>query len=326
MYKKINIKILLALFVVLLILVLVIFYFESKKGERSFRADIFDADTSKVTSVVIYPRINKEESINIIKKGTQWKIDYHGKLLNADNDIVKNMFSTLLELKPRRIAATERSRWREFEVDDSLSTRVQVLTQKKIVSDLYIGKFSYQQPKNQMQYNYNQRGTMSTCVRLADENIVYVVDGFLSMAFNRNVNDFRNNSIIRSNKSDWTRLSFRYPADSSFTLVKEGDIWMVDGLMADSASVDKYFNSISYLTNSNFVDDQKPLNDQPVLSLKIEGNNFGEPIQVKAFIADTINKYLITSSLNKGAYFSGEASKLTGKIFVGKAGFFSNNE
>ncbi len=323
MFNKLKLKSLLLIFIVLLIIVLVVYYIDSKKGERSFRADIVDVDTSKVTSIVIYPRLNKEEPLEILKKGSLWKISHRSKLLNADNDMIINMLKTLVELKPKRIAATDKSKWKEFEVDDSLSTRVQLLTGKKTGADLYIGKFSYQQPKGQMPGYYNQqRGTLTTYVRPADEKTVYVVDGYLSMAFNRDINDFRNKSIIRSDSKSWTRLSFNYPADSSFALVKEGDKWTIDGLLADSATVYKYFNAISRLNSQDFVDDYRPLSDQPVFELKIEGDNIINPIHIKAFKADTVHQQLISSSINEGTYFSGSKTKLTGKIFAGKGKFF----
>lgn len=324
MYKKLSLKSLLIIFIVLLAIVLVIFYFDSKKGERSFRANIVEVDTSKITSIIIYPRTGNEGPVEILKKDTHWKINFKDKLLNADNDLVKNMLNTLIELKPKRIAATDKSKWKEFEVNDSLSTRVQLLAGRKTAADLYIGKFSYQQPKGQMPDYYNRRGTMTTCVRLADEKIVYVVDGFLSMTFNRNINDFRKKTIIRSDNKNWTRLTFTYPADSSFILVKEGDSWMIDGLQADSASVYKYFNTISWLNSQDFVDDRKPLSDEPAFALVIDGDNFTAPINIKAFPADTVHEHLITSSLNKGVYFSGSSSQLSEKIFAGKGTFFKS--
>jgi hypothetical protein len=326
MYKKINIKSLIIIFAVLLILAVIIFYMDSRKGERTFRSNIVDTDTSKVTSIVIYPKINREEPIVIQRKGNFWKIKSRQRLFNADENVINNILKTLTELKPKRVAATDKSRWKQFEVTDSLATRVKLITGKKTGADIYFGKFSYQQPKSQMAYYYNQRGTINTYVRIANDKIVYVVEGYLGMTLNRELNDFRNKSILRSNKSDWTRLSFTYPADSSFYLVKEGGKWLVNGIMADSAAVADYFNSISWLSSSDFIDDQKPLHSEPDLSLKIEGDNFVRPIQVKAYKADTINRYLITSSLNEGTFFSGRKSKLTEKIFVGKNKFLAPEE
>ncbi len=321
MYKKLNIKSLSVIFAVLLVLVIIIFYIDSRKGERTFRSNIVDIDTSKVTSIIIYPKTNREEPVEIVRKGNLWKIKSREKLYNADENIVNNILKTLTELKPKRVAATDRSRWKEFEVTDSLATRVKLLTGKKTGADIYFGKFSYQQPKNEMAYYYNQRGTITTYVRIAGDKIVYVVEGYLGMTLNRQLNDFRNKSVIRSDKSKWTRLSFTYPADSSFYLVKEGGKWLVNGLLADSGCVKEYFNSISWLTSSDFVDGQNPLQDEPDFTLKIEGDNFVRPIQIKAFKADTTNRYLITSSLNEGTFFSGRKSSLTEKIFTGKNRF-----
>jgi hypothetical protein len=321
MYKKLNIKLLSVIFAVLLILVIIIYYMDSKKGERTFRSNIVDIDTSKVTSIIIYPKRSREEPVEIQRKGNLWKIKTGQKLFNADENIVNNILKTLTELRPKRVAATDRSRWKEFEVTDSLATRVKLITGKKTGADIYFGKFSYQQPKNQMAYYYNQRGTINTYIRIAGDKIVYVVEGYLGMTLNRELNDFRNKSILRSNISDWTRLSFVYPADSSFYMVKEGGKWLVNGLPADSGSVADYLNSISWLSSSDFIDDQKPMYSEADFTLKIEGDNFVRPIQIEAFKADTANKYLITSSLNEGTYFSGAKSKLTEKIFIGKRKF-----
>jgi hypothetical protein len=87
-----------------------------------------------------------------------------------------------------------------------------------------------------------------------------------------------------------------------------------------------YLNTLSMLSSSNFVDDQKPLNDMADFTLNIEGNNFASPIVVKAFKADTVNRYLVSSSLNEGAYFSGKSNDLSDKIFAGKNKFFKVQE
>jgi hypothetical protein len=146
------------------------------------------------------------------------------------------------------------------------------------------------------------------------------------MSLGRSINDFRNKTVIQCNKQDISKLTFKYPADSSFALIKEGDKWTIDGLLCDSVSVAGYLNSLSRLTGSYFVDEQKPLNGEADYSVSIEGNNFSSPIVVKAYESDTVNRYLITSSLNNGAYFSDKNNDLTNKIFVGKNKFSKRQE
>lgn len=326
MYRKLNVKTLAVIMAILIAAVIAVYLSDSKKGERSFRAKMIDADTSRITSIVIYPKADMENAIELEKKSGEWRVISGNNTYTADEAMIKNMLTVLAGLKPQRLAATDKSHWGEYDVTDSSATRVKLYTGKKLATCLYVGRFSYQPPKNQNPYNYGQQGTMSTFVRLADEKSVYSVEGFLGMTFGRSVNDFRNKVVIRCSKDDLSRLSFTYPADSSFTLVKEGNQWTADGLVCDSASVATYLNTLSMLTSSDFVDDQSPLNPTADLSLNIEGNNFATPIMVKAFKSDTINRYLISSSLNKGAYFSGKGNNLANKIFVGKSSFFKEAE
>ena len=321
MYKKLNLKTLAIVLVILFAAVLAVYLSDSKKGERSFRARMVDADTSKITSIVIYPKAEMGNAIELEKASEGWRVISGTNMYPADEMMIKNILTVLTGLKPQRLTATEKSRWGEFDVTDSSATRVKLYTGKKLATHLYVGRFSYQPPKNQNPYNYGQQGTMSTFVRLADEKSVYSVEGFLGMSLGRSVNDFRNKVVTRFNKEDLSKLSFTYPADSSFNLVKEGNQWTINGLICDSAAVAEYLNDISMLTSSYFVDDQEPMSQKADLILNIEGNNFASPVELKAFKSDTINRYLISSSLNKGAYFSGKSNDLANKIFVSKKKF-----
>jgi hypothetical protein len=319
MYKKMTLKNLSFVFISLLILVALVLLIDQKKGKRTFRTDLFDADTAEITAIIIHPKGDQSKPLTLIKKEPDWLLKSEEKEFTADPGMVKEMLRTLNDLKASRVAATDKARWQEFEVDDSLSTRVLVKKGRKTVSTLYIGRFSYQMPKNANPYDYyNQQAKISTYVRVGDEKFVYVVEGFLSMVFNRNLNDFRNKVIIRSNRNDWNRLTFSYGADSSFVMTREKGLWSVDGTIIDSALADEYLSSVTWISSEDFVDDQKPVSDKPDFSLKIEGNNMVSPVVISAFTADTTHGYLIRSSLNEGVYFSGKKSGLTERIFISR--------
>jgi hypothetical protein len=240
---------------------------------------------------------------------------------NADESAVKYMLDNLVSLKAIRLAARDKSEWKEYEVTDSASTRVQVMTGNKIVADLYIGKFTYQQPKNANQYS-RQQGTLTSYVRVSGDNAVYALDGLLGMSFNRQASDFRNRVVIKSDYTIWNKLSFSNPG-GSFNLIKQNEKWLVDGILADSAAVVKYLNSIQYLSNSNFIDHPVLEKTEPDYTLSIEGVNIQNSIKIKAFRTDTTNMYALTSSLNEGTYFSGKQSGLLTKIFVDRNSFFA---
>ncbi len=302
---------------ILLIFAVIVIIVDSKKGERSFRAKMIDEDTSGITRIIIDPRSEKASLIELSRKKDGWNVSSGKETYSADQMMIANILAILADMKPQRVVARNKSAWSEYDVTDSAATKIKVYAGKKRSSELYIGRFNYQQPKNQQQSYYGQqRGTLSTYVRLAGDNEVYVVEGFLGMSFNRTVSDFRDKTLLKSNPEDWTRLVYDYPADSSFTLTKENGKWMIGSWQADSVLVSNYFRSISALTNASIVENPLQRSQAPVYALKIEGNNFTRPLTIEAFPADTTTKFLITSSMNEGVFFDGAHSGLTERIFI----------
>ncbi|MCD4745783.1 MAG: DUF4340 domain-containing protein [Bacteroidales bacterium] len=310
---------------IILLAILVIIYIISNlsdSGERTFKSELVTIDTADITSIIIQPKIGGGDEIKLTRTGYDWKLESGDKIYDPDKNAANNILSELIKIKPERVAATDDSKWKQYEVTDSTGTRVLLKKKNKVVADLYVGKFSYAQAKN-AQPNQRQQGKMTTYVRLADEKEVYAVEGFLKMTIQSDVNAYRNNTLININKNDLTKLEFTYP-DKSFTLMKLDNKWVINGVLADSAKTAKYFNSLARVISSNFIDDVNPTSSLPEYSLEIEGNNFA-PIEIKAFPADTTNKYIITSSINQGAKFSGAKSNLFEKIFTQQNTFFSEN-
>ncbi len=319
MFNKLNSKILIIVFAILLLLVIIVKLFESR-SERTFKNELASFDTGDVTSISIITKGDAEKKLSLYLDGDYWKAQKDGKTYNADGDKIDNLLNELLKLKPERVAAAKSEKWTDFEVVDSLSVRIQVKKQSKVLADLHIGKFSYQNPTDP----YQRQGKMTSYVRIADDDITYAVDGFLRMMFNSDVNSYRNSKLCETSANELTKLTFTYPADSSFTLTKQNDKWMVNGLLADSAKVAKYVSSLSNLVSTNFVDEDLSMVVQPTHILRIEGNNMSAPIELSAIPADSINQYIVTSSINKGTNFSGAKGNLFTKIFKGEDEFFAN--
>lgn len=318
MFNKLNLKWMVGIFAVLLLIALIL-TIHDKKGltnrNRSFKEKLTDFDSTQVTSLIIYPK-SKKDPIVLSKEDKTWTVSSAGKKFSADESGVKNMIGSLFSLNPMRIAAKDKSSWNEYEVSDSNSSRVQVFVGKNVAADIYIGKFTYQQPKNANPYT-RQQGTLTSYVRVDGDNSVYALDGLLSLSFNRQASDFRNHVLIYSDCKKWNKLSFSRP-EGSYNLLKQNNKWMVDEILADSALVEKYLTSIEYLYNANYVDQPILENTTPDYTLNIEGINIPDPIKIKAFKSDTTNLYVLSSSLNKGTYFSGKQSGLFNKVFVDK--------
>ncbi len=307
MFNKNSNKALWIVFVVLLVAVVLIFTTESTKREKSFKTEIVNIDTSAVTSFSIFPKVKPGQEVKFLKDGNIWKVTgTSGKTFTAVNFKIKNLFDELLKIKSKRVAARSKNKWAEFKVDSS-ATRVVVNEGGSKVLDLIIGKFSFQQPRS-----------ISTYVRLNDETDVYEVDGFLDMIFNKDANSFRDETVIKSDKNNWNKLSFSNTESESFELVRIDNKWTIDGQVTDSAKTVTALNSLARLSNNNFVDNvEDGLLPSQVSKLTIELTN-SEAIEVIGY--KDASKFLIHSSQNNEAYFDG--NKVGEKVFLKKEAFF----
>ena len=203
MYRKINIKILAGVFVILLVAAVMVEMIDMRKGSRTFKQDLVEVNADEVTAIEVDAKSAAAKLVILKKENDEWKVEADGKTFRADQAVAGSMISQLNGMKPKSLAASEKDRWDEFEVTDSLGTRVKLFKGNDLLADVIFGKFSFSQPQ-----------TMTSYVRLAGENDVYGVDGMLGMSFNRNANSFRDKTVTDSNFSDWNKLTFSYPADS----------------------------------------------------------------------------------------------------------------
>ncbi len=213
-----------------------------------------------------------------------------------------------MQVKPKRLAARGESKWAEFQVDSS-GTRVQVFEGDDKTLDIIFGRFSYQaQPKS-----------ISTYVRLANDVDVYEVDGFLSITFNQGPDAFRDPTIVKSDFKKWQQLEFKYPADSSFTLVKNNGKWFINGTETDSVKTINYLRRLANYSRNKFADDVEIAdNESPAYVITITGEDTG-PIILKAYVNDK-GKYVVTTTVNPETKFDGTTF---GKdLFVGRSTFF----
>ena len=318
MYRKLNIRLLSIVFTVLLVITVIVKLMDKKHGDRTLKSVLVELNSDDVTTVKIYPKKLKGEEVKITRQGSGWFVSDGDKQYKADTTMVMNIIRMCENLKPLRMAATKKDKWASFEVTDSLATKIVLEGDGDELADVYIGKFSYRQSKNQMQQQ-NQygrpQGTMNTYVRVGGEKEVYAVEGFLGMSVNRDIKDFRDKTVINGNTNEWNKIVFNYPADSSFVMIKQGDKWMIDGLMADSAAVVNYLRPLGRLQSSSFTD--LAMNN-PTYTVRFEGGT--NPVEIKA--SPGTDGVSITSSMNSGTVFLEAADgNIMKKVFASKQQF-----
>ena len=312
MYRKFNNKKLLIIFVALLLVVILISIIDNTKGDRSFTKNLVDVDTADITKLEI-GSLKDGKTITLEKSSGIWKVKKEGVLYNTDATRLAGVIDLLSKMQPSGVITDSKEKWADYNATDSLGLRVKVFADKKKKADIIIGRFSAKKSNNP----YNRNPSFKTYIRPYKEKNVYVVDQLMLMSFTTDFNSYRDHNIVKVNPMDIRKISFEYPADSSFTLENINGVWNIDNMTADSAGVVNYLNSLRNVTHTTFVDN-KPLGT-PSFKMTVEGNNIIKPIVITSTLMD--GKKIIQSSMNNDAFFDAESSDIFNRLFKGKGNF-----
>ena len=323
MSKRFDNRKLLLLLSVLAVLLALTVIVKIPKESATLKSRIIDADTSRVNRIMLYTRDNKSVPVEFSRQSGRWTVKQGDQSADADAGAVRNMLSEAVNIKPQSLATKDKAKWEEFELTDSLGTRVRFMGDKdKVLADFMIGKFTYKQV-NDPYGGYGGMGgggiSGTSFVRLYDEKEVYAAEGFLVFAFNGRFNDWRDKTFIRSDRNSLTTIRFTCPADSSFSLIKEGTAWKAADQPADSAAVANYLNALANLDGQDFKDGYKPVSS-PDYQLVAEGNNLSG-FTVKCYKGEGPDEYILNSSLSPEVYFVSKKDGIFEKVFKGKEYF-----
>lgn len=315
MSKSFNNKNLLIVFVVLLVVVLLTQFTDWGGRDRSFRKHLVEIDTGAVEQITIYSGRQGMENLVLAKNGNKWQVKRGERTEPAAEDKIGNALRRLENVEVQRLVARQQEQWPEYEVTDSLGTRIQVQQDGENALDLILGKFSFDRASR----------SATTFVRLASGNTVYAVDGMLKQSITDNINDWRDRTVIKGNDAYWNKLTFTYPADSGFVLSKNNDQWTVNGNPADSASTVKYLNKLTTIRNPDFADDFEGGNN-PAFKLTINSEQSPSTINIEGYNTGTEGEFVIHSDLNPNAYFKAPRDGLFTRIFPGKEQLLTSSD
>ncbi len=302
MLKKFNNRTLIIIFLALLGLVAIVQLVSNQKGERNFREYLAKVDTTKIDKIE-FIHFEKEPLVLEKSNKNQWQVKQGDKQAAADQSALKSLMKSLSNLKVKKRVAIKEEKWKEYEVNDSLGTKVVIHGDGEQLAELIVGRFSYKR--------VGQGFSMSTNARLPNEPEVYTVEGQLSMMTRRDFNGFRDHTLLSVQPANVQEVRFNYPADSSFVLTRQSGEWMARNAAADSTQVDKYLKKLENITAHNFAQEFNPGN-QPVFKLNIATKN-GNNHLVEAYPDD--DKYVFRTSQNTGAIFR-EGKHIFEKMFV----------
>ena len=273
-----------------------------RQGERSLMTELAVIDTSRVSTFSIYPAAGSGQEIRFVREGSGWRISRGEFSAPAGSQAVRSLLGEIRSLEAQQLVARDPDRWDDYQVVDSLGTRVVISEGSRVALDMIVGRFQYQPPPQNSYNNMYGQNQVSgkTYVRISGENEVYSVDGFFALSVNQGFDRWRDNRLTQLNKNALSRIHFDYPADSGFIAQKSESGWMVAGLPADSAHMENYLNRITRTSFSEFADGFRASGD-PDIQLTLEGDQMG-PTLINAYVqADS--SFILNSSMNPETWF-----------------------
>lgn len=316
MFDNKKLALILAALVVLFIFVR---WIKSDKDVRNFDAELFVLDTAQVYAIKLYPKAENQEEILFTRDAAHWTVSKGEISSDIPSDRVHSLLRSVQDIRPERLAARSEDKWEQYQVSDSLGTRVILEDQNgNELVDLMIGKFSYRQSAPQA--NMMGGGGISgyTYVRNYDDEATFATEGFLSMTFDRDFNSFRDKALVRAEPDNIRRIAFQTPDAGEYTLIKLEENWMIGEQAADSTEVARYLNQLRNISGAT-IDDDFQASGQPDYQVTIAGDNM-EDIKVGAYAKD--DGFRLQSSLNPGVIIESDSAGVFSRIFKGAEAFF----
>lgn len=235
-------KSLAVVFIVLLVVTVAMKWSSGPEASQAFRSELVSVDTAAVKKMVINHPLNP--TVTLKKDNGGWNVTgQKPEIYPADARSVENAISRLNNLSVNSVATRQPDKYTRYKVD-STGIKVSLYDGEEQLQSIYVGGMQRA-----------GRRSINNYVRLADENAVYVVEGFLKSTFSKGINDWRDKQIWDLEQSNISRVNFLYPADSSFTIRKvKGKQWVSAGDTLSQTSVSTTLSRLANFRASGFAD------------------------------------------------------------------------
>lgn len=234
---------------VFVFLLLVVLIFENPFGKSEHEKKI-------ETAMPLFPDFDKEQvaKIEIIapdgtttlaKQNGEWGVASMDNY-PADSDGVAQLLTKVTELKNTQRVSNNPEKQSEFEVDSTGVEAKLMDANDKLLAHLFVGKIT--------------PGFLSSYVRVADSNDVYVAQGSLQSVFNKGTRTWKDRTIFDFNKGTTTELNISSPDETVELRLDENGAWQMLKPIAATANTTEVDNLLTTLSGLN-TDDFAAAND-----------------------------------------------------------------
>ncbi len=233
-----------AIFVVLAIIVLL---FENPFEQSEYEKKV-------ETATPLFPNFNKEQVVKIEITATgetttlskQDEGDWVVASMDnypADSEGITELLTKVTEFKNTQRVSNNPEKQSEFEVDSTGVEAKLMDANDKVLAHLFVGKTT--------------PGFLSSYVRLADTNDVYVAQGYLQSVFNKGTRTWKDRTIFSFNKGIVTQLNIVSPEEVIELRLNAEAVWeMIKPVAAavKTTEVDSLLTTFSELDTDDFAE------------------------------------------------------------------------
>ena len=239
-----------AIFVVLAIIVLL---FENPFGQSEYEKKV-------ETATPLFPNFNKEqvakieiiaigETTTLSKQDGNWVVASMNNY-PADSDGITELLSKVAEFKNTQRVSNNPGKQAEFEVDNTGVEAKLMDANGTLLAHLFVGKTT--------------PGFLSSYVRAADSNDVYVAQGYLQSVFNKGTRTWKDRTIFDFNKGIVTQLNISSPEETVELRLDADGTWQMLNPIASAvkqSEIDSLLTTFSGLDTDDFAETTDDLSE-----------------------------------------------------------------
>ena len=232
-----------AIFVVLAIVALL---FENPFGQSEYEKKV-------ETATPLFPNFDKEqvakieiiatgETTTLSKQEGNWIVASMGNY-PADSEGITELLSKIAEFKNTQRVSNNPDKQVDFEVDSTGVEAKLMDANDKLLAHLFVGKTT--------------PGFLSSYVRPANANDVYVAQGYLQSVFDKGTRTWKDRTIFNFNKGIVTQLNISSPEETVELRLDTDGIWQMLKPVASAVKqteVDSLLTTLSGLDTDDFAE------------------------------------------------------------------------
>lgn len=300
-----KIKTLLIVIVALAGIYVAFTFLDVNQKESTMDTSALRIDTAAVSEISFNPEMINRAELKLSRQSGEWKVIQEDQSFTADPLAINRLLQDLSRLKIDRIVGKDANSWAKFELGENQVTRVSISFSKGDPITFYLGGFDFDQQTQQAM----------TYLRMDKDERSFLVYGYLLGHFNRDAASYRNRLMCSLDPEQINKITFTYPADSSFTLSQNNGLWFRNLQSADTVEITNFVHSIANLQSPSVIGKAIEVEKLfPAYRLEIEAGSM-EKVVLECLTGHPEYPMIIRSSMNEESLFDGSMNQLFENTF-----------